>query len=527
MLDWRPDLDPRTPGILSFVSEMLPEPHGGYATVHSECDFGPPYTYVLIAGETWPNACFATRWNSQPGGNLFVGTNKRLSMISTGTGYTDVSRAGGYALGGLPYQYPEDAYGFFDFCAYGDVVIACNKAVTAQKRSSLDLTGATKFDDLGNPAWTAAPAAHVCCAANNFVFLGDVGNWSTVTGATDILAWSAVGNHVDWRVNPQVTQCSFAQFVDTPGAITAVSEFQSGIVVFKSNSMYRGRYVGAGPNSPVWDFERISDNIGCIGPRSVVTIDQGLVFVGAEDIFLYDGTRPRSITDGIRRFLAANYMFIGNNAGQYPLLLGHFRTGDLVYMSGIRMMLCWNYKLNKWGALDTSPIAQAIPCRTNTIHFRTNQVTGVSNGQEQIQTNPEAVNVDIIYIVNGVTKNRNKDQWGDSYLITGYVGQPDKLQTLSRVTPVMSERPPTPVTVPPTMELTWYTSMTPCNGQYAGTANLNASYRFDTLGGNPNQVVQSSTSNFFSFRIDTHNTAIGVPTAILDVVPKLTPAGER
>jgi hypothetical protein len=209
------------------------------------------------------------------------------------------------------------------------------------------------------------------------------------------------------------------------------------------------------------------------------------------------------------------------------LLLGHFRTGDLVFMCGMSKMVCWNYRLDKWGALSTTMTAQAIPCRTNTIHFRTNQVIGVTNGQEQIQTNQEAVNVDIGYIVNGATKNRNKDQWGDSYLVTGYVGQPDKLSTLARVTPVMSARPPNPVTVPPTMELTWYGSRTPCYGTQIGVANLNASYRFDTLGGNPNQVVQASTTNFFAFRVDLHNQSINVATGILDIVPKLTPAGER
>jgi hypothetical protein len=528
MLDFRPDLDPRTPGVLTMVSEMLPHVNGGYYTVHSECDFGPPYTYTLIAGETWPNSCFGTKWNSKPGGALFIGTNKRINMM-TGSGYVNVSRSGDYALGGLPFQYPEDAFGFFDFCAFGDMVIAANKSVTAQKRLATDISPGTLFSDLGNPSWTAAPTARCCCVANNFVFLGDVGNFSTVTGAQDILAWSAIGDHTDWRINPQITQCSFAQFVDTPGGITAVSEFQNGIVVFKANSMYRGRYVGAGPNSPIWDFERISDVIGCIGPRSVINIEQGLVFVSSQDVFIYDGTRPRSITDGIRNFMGANYLFIGNNAGQYPLLLGHFRIGDCVYMCGINVMLVWNYKLNKWGMLNTAQTTQAIPCRTNTEHFRTSQVTSVINGKEQVTSNPEAVNVDILYIRDGVTKNRNKDQWGDSYLITGYTGQPDKLATLSRVTAVMPLAPQNPVTTPPTMILTWYGSPTPGQGRQLGSSYINASYRFDTLGGktDPNQVVYASTYNFFQFRLDIHNAAVGAPVHVVDLVPKLTPAGER
>jgi hypothetical protein len=521
MLDFRPDLDPRTPGLLTWVSEMLPLPGGSYTTAIAEVDYGLPYTYTLIAGETWPNVCFASRWNSAPGGIVIVGTNKRLNVLSPGVGYINVSKAGDYALGGTPYQYPEDAFSAFDLCAFGDVIIACNNAVTAQKRNALDLTGATLFSDLGGA--TAAPTANTCCVAANFVFLGACGNWSTVTGARDILAWSAIGDHTDWRVNPQVTQSSYAQFVDTPGAITAVRQFRDGVVVFKANSMYRGRYVGAGPNSPIWDFERISDEIGCIGHRSVVNTGEALVFVHAHDIYAYDGTRPRTITHGIRQFIEDSQLFIGNIYGQFPLLLGYARQTDSVVFCGYTMSLVWNSKLDKWGMLSTSQTTQPIPCQTNTAHFRSLLVTGVSGGVETIAIGSEFTNLDTLRIFNGTTKNRNTSAIPPSALITGWYGQHDKLQTLSRVTPVLLRRPTTTApTLPPSMEVTVYGSKTLSNATSLGSAYLNADFRFDTLGANPNTVMTGSTQNFFIFRIDAREWI-----NIMDVVPKFTPAGER
>ena len=46
MLDFRPDLDPRTPGYLTLISE-LPTVKG-YSPQHG-INYGPPYTYTLIA----------------------------------------------------------------------------------------------------------------------------------------------------------------------------------------------------------------------------------------------------------------------------------------------------------------------------------------------------------------------------------------------------------------------------------------------------------------------------------------------
>jgi hypothetical protein len=515
MLDFRPDLDPRTPGVLTGVSEMVPTAKG-YVSMVAEVAHS-AHTYTLAANEVWPNAVFASRWQSAAGGIVIVGTNKKLNVYDLVNGFIDVSKGGGYSLGTLPYQYGEDALGAFDLCSFGDVIIACNRSVTAQKRSALDLTVGTLFSDLGGA--TAAPTANTCCVASNFVFLGDVGNWSTVTGSPDILAWSAIGDHTDWRVNPQVTQCSYAQFVDTPGAITAVRQFQDSILVFKANSMYRGRYVGAGPNSPIWDFERLNDRIGCIGHRSIINIDHGIVFVGEADIYIYDGTRIQAITRGIWEYLRKNGLFYGG--GLTPLLLGHHKSDQSVWFCTLTATFTWNYFLDKWGMLSTTQTVQAVPCQTNFANFPSITVTSVSGGVPTVSISTNHDSLYSLYFVQGSPKNRNRNNvFPDHYLTTGWFGQPDKLMTLQRVNPIFSLRP-TPVNA----ALTVYPSLTPGDSTTSGGATMNASYRIDTLG----PTNAGATSNYFSFKLAFTGSGPpgGIASEVVDVVPKFVPAGER
>ena len=175
MLDFRPDLDPRTPGLVSTLNDMIPMP-SGYKTSYG-LTAHTAHTYTLAADETYPNVLFATRWLSNKGGIVIVGTNQKLNVYEFTNGFINVSKAGNYALGSYTFSYGESTPSGFDICAFGDMLIAVHKAVATQKRSALDLTIATLFADLAG-----APQGTTCCVAANFVFIGDCGNWSTVTG---------------------------------------------------------------------------------------------------------------------------------------------------------------------------------------------------------------------------------------------------------------------------------------------------------------------------------------------------------
>lgn len=504
MLDYRPDLDPRTPGLLVELRNMLPTARGyraGYAlTAHTA------HTYSLAANETYPNACFASRWLSTPGGIVIVGTNQKLNVYDYTNGFINVSKAGNYSLAGGTFQYGEDGIGAFDMCAFGDALIACHKSTATQLRSALDLTIATLFADLGGNS----PAAQTCCVASNFVFLGNVGNWSTgptITGANNMLVWSAIGDHLTWTNNPTVTQCSYAVFSDTPGAITAVRPFRDGVVVFKAESMYLGRYVGAGTNSPIWDFVRVSDKVGCVGHRSIADIDSALVFLGRNDIYSYDGTRPVSITNGVFGAISSEF----DNNGKNPMVFGHDKPNSQVMMSSTGFTWIWNYRYNRWGK---QTYGQAIHCQTNADDFRKITLSSVSSGTQVYTTTTNHYNLYNLFFNGSTPYNRQTTRSDSTSLTTGAIGGPDKVRTLTRVNPIFVTRPSTVATA--TLEI--FASRTPGSFASLGTATMGSGYRFDTLN------IAGVSNNFLQFKL---NCTQDFELIGLDTDPNLIPAGAR
>ncbi len=518
MLDYRPDLDPRTPELLVDVLDMVPTERG-YKSARAKTA-ATAHTYSLQANEVYPNKLFATRWLSTPGGIIIAGTNQRLNVYDYTNGFINVSIAGNYSLGGSAYQYGEDGIAAFDLCAYGDTIIAVHKSVNPQSRSALDLTSGTLFADLGG----SPPKAGTCCVSSNFVFLGNLaaanfGSVTVVAGTADMVAWSGIGNSTDWSVDPQVTQSSFARFTDTPGPITVVRPFRDGVVVFKGSSMYLGRYVGAGNNSPLWDFQRVSDRVGCLGHQSVIDVEGDLIFADANDIYRFDGTRPVSITYGIRDTLKG---FLTDN-GEYALRLGHDRTNLSVLMAVSGYTYVWNYRLNKWGKQYDNFTVPATLCQTNTDDFRVKTLSTVTAGVVSFTTSSNHSFIGTLMMGNAQPYVRHPSTSSDiGQLVTGVIGQPDKVMVLSRVNPLYHTG--TSTTTLPTSATTLSVTggrtprVRPWNNFSAlGQVTLDATnYRFNTL------TIAGVANNFFqlSHICPTNHEVIGL-------VPVLTPAGER
>jgi hypothetical protein len=62
--------------------------------------------------------------------------------------------------------------------------------------------------------------------------------------------------------------------------------------------MFLGQYVGP---PEVLQFQRIPGDQGCVGPEAVVDIGGAHIFVGEDNIWLYDGSRPVPIAQGVLR----------------------------------------------------------------------------------------------------------------------------------------------------------------------------------------------------------------------------------
>jgi hypothetical protein len=495
MLDYRPDLDPRTPGLVTDLQDMVPSARG-YKVAYGETAYT-AFTYSLDgAGETYPAKIFATRWLGSSGGILLVATNHKISIFNKISGFQDVSKGGGYSIGGGGYLWGEDSPAAWDICAFGDMIIAVNQGNATQNRSATDLSAATKFADLAG-----APSGITCCAAQNFAFIGGCGNWSTVTGSPDILAWCALGDYTNWVPSPLTTQASYAQFNDTPGPITCVEAFRDGIVVFKGSSMYYGRYVGTGTYSPIWDFQRISSSIGCLSHRSCVNIDRGLVFVDRNNIYLYDGSRPYPITDGIYS-LIRDYLTDGGKAMQ----VAYDEYNSSVWFSGVASgyIFVWDFRLNRWGKLVTTGSNSNQPtfCDTNTNYFGVgHSFGGVSNSHTNLRT---------LYFVQGNPFNRFTSKSSNTNVTTGIFGQRGKLSTLTRVTPHYAVRPSSIAT----FNCSVSTSATEGDLTFLGPVAMDANYRFDTL------ALGGTTANCFQLSLGGI-----VDYELIDIEPTFVAAG--
>lgn len=172
------------------------------------------------------------------------------------------------------------------FAQFGDATIATNDADQLQAAT----TG--NFAAIAN-----SPKARIVFSVPNFVIALNTqdGSGSTAFGDGPDRWWcSGFQDHTAWT--PALsTQCASGRLIGGGGEITAGAKFGNGFVVYKEREMWLATYVG----TPfVFNFQQIPGDVGCVGPEAVVDIGGAHVFVGSDNVWLFDGTRPVSIADG-------------------------------------------------------------------------------------------------------------------------------------------------------------------------------------------------------------------------------------
>ena len=285
-----------------------------------------------------------------------VGTSTKLYEAGS-TSWTDVSRGGSYTAGAARWR----------FAQFGNTSLAINKATVLQSSTS----GA--FADVSN-----APKAGCMEAAAGFVMLancddtgsglgtgfGDqpnrwwcsqlfnpTGSWDTTAGTASAAAGATSG-----------------LLVETAGAINALKRLNSNIVAYKDKSIYVGQYVGA----PVgWQWTCISTDVGCASQEAVVAAQSAHYFIGSDDIYAFDGTRPTPIGAGVREWFFArlNRLYASN------IQAIHDRATQTIYWfypSGsdgtLNSCLVYHYGTQRWGAFDLT-ILDVLEAVTSTITY--------------------------------------------------------------------------------------------------------------------------------------------------------------
>ena len=271
LLGFAPDVDPMVPGVLTNCENVIPY-EAGMKSAPSEVDVGVT---------ALPASCYGAAVLENLSGNrrFIAGTSTKL-YENASTAWTDVSRVGDYSLG------TDDVW---QFAQYGNSALAANITCKIQRSDAGD------FGDI-----TAAPPAKIIMSVKGFVMALNTND--TIYGTSPDRWWcSALFDVTDWT--PAVaTQSTTGRLVAASGGITAGRRFGDDVVAYKKRAMFVGRYVGA---PAVWDFQQLSNDIGCVGVNAVVDTLIGHVFVGEDNLYVYDGTvaRPLPGSEQIRNWL--------------------------------------------------------------------------------------------------------------------------------------------------------------------------------------------------------------------------------
>lgn len=324
LVGFAPDLPPETPGIFTDCQNILPS-ISGFIAGNAPLDTG----LGALDGKALGFAVTRKLDNTV---RVFSGSAAKLYETSGGA-WVDKSKVGGYALG------PNDRWRFAQF---GNVTLAAAKSTTIQS-----ISGGATFANLS----ASAPKADIVETLNNQVFAFNIDGMG-FGDSPERWACSAVGNETDWT--PSVsTQCVSGQLLDTPGPITAGKKLGDIIVAYKDRSMYVGQYVGV---PLVWDFRKLPGEIGTPCNEAVVTTGTAHFFIGNDDFYVFDGTRPQPLNAPLRNWFFANV----DPVYMYKICGTYDRFNQRVFWwfastssAGVLdKCVVYNIKTNQWGRMD-------------------------------------------------------------------------------------------------------------------------------------------------------------------------------
>lgn len=273
IMGFAPDIDQTTPGVLSDCVNLIPHLHGMAGGPAAVTPPGVPALDAACKGAAVVFKLDGTR-------RIFAGTGGKQYELDAGA-WVDRSRVSDYVTG------PDARWSYAQF---GDATLACTGAEVIQR----SITGA--FSDIAG-----APKAGVIFSVGTFVMALD-----TDDGVAKPDGWHccAAFDDSDWAPS-LTTQAASGRLVSTPGRLTAGARLGEYAVAYKNRSIYMGQYVGP---PAVWDWTQVADGgAGCIGKNALCDIGGGHFFVGPDNFWIFDGSRPQPIADGVlRQWFAAS-----------------------------------------------------------------------------------------------------------------------------------------------------------------------------------------------------------------------------
>lgn len=426
---YAPDADPRDPGVVVDTDLTVPT-LTGLAALAGDSNAGAAAVASTVA------ACVAIKKLDNTN-RIFAatqGTASKIYELSTAS-WNDRTHAAG--------TYSATAAARWTFCQYKDITVA------AQKGEPIQASG-TSGASLTFKTVVGAPKARIVEVVNDFVMAFNVDDGGATYGNDPQRWWcAAAGDHTSWT--PSVaTLAATGELNDTPGPITAAKRLGGSIVVYKQRSMYVGNYVGV---PEVFRFTLVpGEGLGTWSPYSVVDIETAHLFIGYDNVYLFDGTRPQPIgTNRVAKKLLADIdiafadRIVGFHHRQAWQVFWWYPS---IYGGGVGTLdryICYNYRSDRWSAgIKTVQFAfnflePGIDYNTvGTLYSTYNDIPSSpydslfsSSGTEK----PAIVNSDTVYKLEGAANACS--------ITTGDIGTDGVITLINRVRPRFKDSPTT------------------------------------------------------------------------------------
>lgn len=295
VVGFAPDADVTTPGVISTCSNLVPYLNGMEGAPEPAIPSSTPVLAAACIGAAVVSKLDDTR-------RIIAGTTTKLYELSSGS-WVDVSRVGNYS-GGIDTRW--------SITQFGDATLAANRVEAIQRSTG------SAFADVAT-----APKAQVIFTVGAFVMA-----LNTNDGSEKPDGWHccAAFDDTDWTPST-TTQAASGRLVATAGPLTAGQRLGEYAVAYKQRSIYLGQYVGA---PTVWDWIQVpGGDAGCVGKEAICDIGGSHFFVGQDNLWIFDGTRPIPVAEGVvRQWFNDNC----NPQYRYRTICTYDRQKDLVWI---------------------------------------------------------------------------------------------------------------------------------------------------------------------------------------------------
>lgn len=271
LVGFAPDLDPTAEGVIVDCHEFIPY-EAGLAAAPSEVNVG-------LSALASPCRGAAVTRDLSSASRLFAGTAGDIFELNS-PNWTSV--ASGFTLS------DDDVW---RFAVFGNSPLAVCPA------SPLLRSTGGAFSVV-----PGAPSARAIVVAKGFVMLLATNETGLYGDSPDRWWCSAYFDETNWTPNV-ATQCNTGRLVEGSGPLTAGLRMGDTVVAYKERCIFVGIYVGG---DVVWQWSPPIGDVGCVGVEAVADTPVGHVFVGSDNFYVFDGTRPVPIGDPVKQWWLDN-----------------------------------------------------------------------------------------------------------------------------------------------------------------------------------------------------------------------------